>query len=203
MIRYNISEDELLERINAEKSGWLKRAKERTDKFVLAKQYNESSGIWREIKRVYMKLQHNKCAYCERRLADADNGGTIEHDVEHYRPKNTVPQWPSERIAEERDLNFNFETGKELLKGYYWLAYHAFNYCTSCKKCNSPLKKNYFPIAGSRGNPVETPKELNDTEKPFLIYPIGDLDEDPEDLITFNGVSPIPKKKNGPPLEKS
>src|SRR5205085_1488503 len=28
---------------------------------------------------------------------------------------------------------------------------------------------------------------------PFLVYPIGDLDDDPEDLIEFAGLSPQPK----------
>jgi hypothetical protein len=39
---------------------------------------------------------------------------------------------------------------------------------------------------------------LNDTERPFLPYPLGDVDEDPEDVITFDGVIAIPRKRNGP-----
>lgn len=198
MIRYSITEDELRLRIETTKPGWFVRAKSRIDRFIAAGQYGESSSIWSEIKTVYMDLQHDKCAYCERQLADQNAGGTIEHDVEHYRPKNSVPVWPSDDMADERDISFNFSTGDELEHGYFWLAYAPLNYCTSCKKCNSPLKSNYFPVAGNRGSVSDAPTTLNPIEQPFLIYPIGKLDEDPEELITFAGINPVPAKRNGP-----
>jgi hypothetical protein len=34
-------------------------------------------------------------------------------------------------------------------------------------------------------------------EKPLLIFPLGDFDEDPEELIGFNGVSPYAKVQSG------
>ena len=34
-------------------------------------------------------------------------------------------------------------------------------------------------------------------EQPYLIYPIGDFDEDPEDLIRFHGASPQAVVDNG------
>ena len=36
-------------------------AGERTAKFVQAKEYNESGGVWSRVKRVFMELQHFKC----------------------------------------------------------------------------------------------------------------------------------------------
>ena len=107
MIRYQITETELRDAIESEKPGWLARAQTRTDRFIAAGKYDESSGIWSEIKRVYMDLQHDKCAYCERQLAAGEDGGTIEHDVEHYRPKNSVPVWPTD----SDDVTFTFPTG--------------------------------------------------------------------------------------------
>lgn len=197
MIRYPISPEELRARIEAEAPGWLEDAAQRTEKFRRAGRYDESSHSWSQVKKVYMRLQHNKCAYCERLLAAEDFGGAIEHDLEHYRPKNGVPVWPSEEIARERRITYRFSTGKPFPEGYYLLAYHPLNYATACKKCNSPLKSSYFPIAGERGAPDDSPADLLG-EEPFLIYPLGDLDEDPEEILTFTGINPVPKVRRGP-----
>lgn len=75
--------------------------------------------------------------------------------------------------------------------GYFRLAYHPLNYLTTCKTCNSGLKSNYFPIAATRIDGANHPRGLV-TEQPFLLYPIGDLDDDPEDLIGFDGITAIP-----------
>jgi hypothetical protein len=198
MIRYEVSSSRLRELIEAEKPGWLDRARQRTESFVQAGKYDETSSIWSEVKAVYMRLQHNKCAYCERRLASEEFGGAIEHDLEHYRPKNTVVAWPTEAIAAERDIRFHFATGDGLDNGYFWLAYEPLNYCTSCKKCNTPLKLNYFPVAAQRGADAVVPEALNEVERPFLVFPLGDLDEAPENIITFDGILAIPRKRNGP-----
>jgi hypothetical protein len=32
---------------------------------------------------------------------------------------------------------------------------------------------------------------------PFLLFPIGDLDEDPEEVLTFDGLNPVPKVHQG------
>ena len=75
--------------------------------------------------------------------------------------------------------------------GYFWLAYHPFNYCAACKPCNSALKSDKFPVAGAYDFTVRrTPQELL-AEKPLLIYPFGDFDIDPTTLIGFLGVSPF------------
>lgn len=197
MIRYAISLEELRIRIEAEAPGWLGLAAQRTDRFRRAGRYDEVSGIWSRIKAVYMRLQHCKCAYCERRLAAEDFGGAIEHDLEHYRPKGPVPAWPSERIAAERGISYRFATGTPFPEGYHLLAYHILNYATACKKCNSPLKASFFPVSGPRGAQSDDPASLRG-EAPFLPYPLGDLDDDPEEILTFDGINPVPRVRRGP-----
>ena len=196
MIRYPVTLDELRSLIEAEAPGWLDLSAKRTERIRRAGRYNEKSGIWSQVKAVYMRLQHFKCAYCERRLASEDFGGAIEHDLEHYRPKGPIPIWPSETIARERGISYRFATGRAFAEGYYLLAYHVFNYATACKKCNSPLKASFFPIAGARSS-RDDPALLRD-EAPFLLYPLGDLDEDPEEVLTFDGINPVPCLRRGP-----
>lgn len=183
MIRYPIKVSELKALVKQESKTWLQRAKDRTNQFRAIGKYDERSSIWSEIKGVYMKLQHNKCAYCERQL-EGPRFGKIEHDLEHYRPKKSVKAWSSSHI--------NHPTGQAWSDGYYLLAYHIFNYVAACKVCNTPLKSNYFPISAVRGPQQDNPRLLR-SEKPFLIYPLGKIDQDPESLITFDGILPIPK----------
>ncbi|HEX4497703.1 MAG TPA: hypothetical protein VIE43_18665 [Thermoanaerobaculia bacterium] len=195
MIRYPVSPEGLRALIDAEAPGWLTDAEERTGRFRQEGRYEESSPNWSRVKPVYMRLQHGKCAYCERRLAAEDFGGAIEHDLEHYRPKGAVPPWPSAKIARDRRISYRFATGEAFPEGYYLLAYHVLNYATACKKCNSPLKSNYFPIAGERAQ-GDDPSQLR-AELPFLLFPLGELDEDPEEILTFTGISPVPRVKRG------
>ncbi len=195
MIRYPVSLDDLRVRIEAESPGWLAAAAEGTERFREAGRYEETSPDWSRIKPVYMRLQHRKCAYCERLLASEDFGGAIEHDLEHYRPKGAVPRWPSAHIARDRKISYRFGTGEAFPEGYFLLAYHILNYATACKKCNSPLKASYFPIAGERAQ-GDDPSHLR-MERPYLLYPLGDLDEDPEEILTFAGVNPIPRVRRG------
>ncbi len=171
--------------IAGEKEGWFERANERTEIFRKAKTYNELKGIWSEIKDVYKKLQSSKCAYCEQKLEDKN----IVHDVEHYRPKKNVRIWFN--AGRKQKLGFTFNDTKD--NGYYLLPYNILNYVTTCKHCNSALKSDYFPIAGTRKNDSENFIEINTQEKPFLIYPLGHLEEiEPEKIITFDGVLPVP-----------
>lgn len=76
------------------------------------------------------------------------------------------------------------------------LPYHPFNYSAACKPCNSTLKKDHFPVAGNYNVDADDPLSLSG-EKPYLIYPIGTLDDDPETLIDFHGPSPRPIAPNG------
>lgn len=195
MIRFVTTREELEEAVAQLSGSWLTRAKERADRFRQAGRYDESQGIWSEIKEVYMRLQHNKCAYCERRLAGPPFGN-VEHDVEHFRPKSSVRAWPTPAIATSRAISYSFKTGDSADPGYYLLAYSLLNYATACKTCNSPLKSNYFPIAGARNTGAEEPTALMD-EEPFLLYPLGSFDADPETVLTFDGIIPVPVEKSG------
>ena len=143
-----------------------------------------------------MSLQYDKCIYCERQLASLDHGGCIEHDLEHFRPKGEVLAWPPAKWQKDRHIAFEFPLGHAYPSGYYWLAYQVMNYAAACKKCNTPLKLNYFPVAGRRGPRAAHPRGLR-AEQPYLIYPLGDWDTNPEELLGFLGIVPVPRKKSG------
>ncbi len=183
MIRYAVTKQDLEAEIDKESPTWRRRAGRRAKKINAAKAYDEATQIWSEIKNVYRRLQNHKCAFCERALAGEPHGA-IEHDIEHFRPKSEVAEWACD------DVDKSWHTAG-CTSGYYWLAYDLFNYATSCKTCNSPLKANYFPIAGKAGNEADTIDALNTTEMPLLIYPISDKDVDPEKLIRFNGITAV------------
>ncbi|HTQ78470.1 MAG TPA: hypothetical protein VMM92_00625 [Thermoanaerobaculia bacterium] len=195
MIRYAITEEELHRRIGVVAPSWRDRARERTGRFRALGRYDEPSSIWGEIKSVYAELQHKKCAFCERRLPDLTYGSG-EHDVDHFRPKADVLVWPTAKIIAERGLAYEFALGSPLPGGYYLLAYHPLNYAIACRTCNSALKSGFFLVAGERRSEGDHPRDYA-AEQPFLIYPIGDLDADPEDLLTFVGVVCVPKHQDG------
>ena len=182
MIRYPIIRQELEARIAEAKASWLSRAKQRTEYFrKRGEDVEPPKSFWNEIKEVYRELQHDKCAYCERRIG----GGKSEKDIEHFRPKRGVEDWSD--VA--------FPCGGDFADGYYLLAYHPFNYLASCLTCNRERKQNYFPIAGNRISGADDPKSLV-AERPYLIYPLGDIDDDPETLIRFVGILPVPVAQN-------
>jgi hypothetical protein len=192
LIRYCVTREEVRESIEAQKPGWLERADLRTQEFISKKKYSEKAGIWSEVKPVFMALQQNKCVYCER-LLTGEKYGKLEHDLEHFRPKSSVKSWSPKRPYSTATLSF----GTPSSNGYYWLAYDPENYATSCKPCNSSLKSNYFPISKVRGRHPATVADLTVSEAPFLCYPIGKTDSDPEELVTFEGVLALPKAKSG------
>jgi hypothetical protein len=141
-----------------------------------------------------MNLQgESKCAYCERKL-EAIAYGKREQDVEHFRPKTKVKAWklPPSLVRHQVALT-PVADGQA---GYHRLAYHPFNYAASCKPCNSALKKNFFPIAGIYQPAGSNPAEMM-SERPYLIFPIGNFDKASEELIHFYGVSPQPSVANG------
>ena len=194
MIGYPIEASEIRKRINSSYPKWLSQAKDKTEGFRKIEKYQEKSSSWSEIKPIFMEIQHNKCAYCERRL-EGEPYGRIEHDIEHYRPKNLIRKWPTQKIIRERNIQFSYSTGGAWSEGYYLLAYNFENYATSCKTCNSILKSNYFPIAGNRGPQSDSPRQLK-SEKPFLLYPLGKFDDPPESIIGFEGIIPVPVGKS-------
>ena len=197
MIRYPITEAELWRRIETLQPTWRTRTQQRTADLVAAGRYQERSSIWSEIKSVYMDLQHAKCGYCEKWLEHTDYG-SIENDIEHYRPKSSVRAYPptaSSATASGTDaranLTYSFSTGDDGPAGYFHLAYHPLNYLTACKTCNTILKSDYFPVAATRVTTGGHPHDY-DGEQPFLPYPIGDFDVAPETLIGFEGIFAIP-----------
>jgi hypothetical protein len=199
VIRYPLTDADLRQKIEAQAPGWLKRAASRTETFRRVGKYDEPSGIWSEVKPTYSALQHNKCGYCERKLADAERG-LIEHDVEHFRPKSEVKEWPSPEVRAARKIDF--ATGGASSTGYYLLPYHPWNYLVACKTCNSTLKSSAFPVAGRRDTAADDPWKIAG-EDPLLVYPLGDLDEDPAALLTFIGNLPVPTKTSGHAYERA
>lgn len=194
MIAYRIARAELERRIEAYRQGWLNRASQRTDHFRALRKYEETGSIWSEVKAVYMELQGgSKCAYCERKL-ESVTYGKGEQDIEHFRPKGKVVEWsPSAALLAEGVQITAVPDGPS---GYFLLPYDLFNYSAACDPCNSILKRNYFPIAGERQCNGAEPEKLMD-EKPLLLYPIGDFDDDPETLIRFHGIAPQAVKADG------
>lgn len=191
MIGYRISRAELEAQIESAVPGWLDRARDRTREFKRLGAYEESSTIWSEVKHVYMKLQgQSKCAFCERKLESVDYGKG-EQAVEHFRPKGNIKAWKP-----PAGLGVKVTPAPASKGGYYLLPYDLFNYSAACNPCNSALKRDYFPIAGAYRRSGSTPEDLL-SEKPLLVYPIGDFDEDPADLIGFIGFLPVPRAQGG------
>jgi len=200
MIRYSISEAGLRRKIAEEDPNWLRDAATRTAAFRAAGKYDEklkiqsgnreinASPIWSRIKPVYMRIQHEKCAYCERQLS-SEEWGRGEHDLEHYRPKSKARAWVLSAALRREGVTLTPVLQGRQDPGYHLLAYHPLNYCASCKTCNSGLKSDIFPIAGVRTPSGDNPRRLGD-EQALLIYPMGSIDADPETLIDFEGVSP-------------
>ncbi|MEX0714257.1 MAG: hypothetical protein WD278_18120 [Pirellulales bacterium] len=191
MIRYAIALDELKERIAQLKPTWFERAKDVLEGLPDEPSSSDFTGLWSEIKDLYTELQHSKCAFCEKPLE-----GRIEQDVEHFRPKSNVAHWDPPEDLVEAGITVEQPADGSKEPGYRFLAYHPFNYATACKNCNSVFKGNLFPIAKARKGQAKRPPALS-TERPYLLYPIGDLDDDPEDLITFVGPVPQAAKASG------
>jgi len=196
VIRYPLRPDVWRGMIDDASAGWLERAAARTDAFRAAGRFDESSSIWSQVKRVYMEVQGFKCGFCERRL-EKSRFGNVEHDIEHFRPKRLVEQWPNEKVQIDRGVAFDFELGSDADPGYYLLPYNIENYLISCKTCNTALKSNAFPVAGPRTIAGDQPRALRG-ERPFLVYPLGTVDQDDaEDVIRFEGILPVPVATRG------
>lgn len=194
MIRYPITKTQLEKRIENEDDTWLQRAKDRTDEFRAKGFYEESSSIWSEVKPVYMRLQGmGKCAYCEREMERVEKG-KVEQDVEHFRPKGNVKAWKAPKKL--TDDGIAITAAPTAGKGYHLLPYHPLNYAAACKPCNSTLKKDCFPISGTYDLAGDDPATLT-AEGAYLLYPISDIDDDPETIIEFHGVSPRPVATTG------
>jgi hypothetical protein len=190
VIRYpGINRAVLEAAISVERPQWLADAAARTAALLAAGRFHERSSLWSQVKIVFMRLQHFKCVFCERAMAQ-EAAGKIEQDVEHYRPKNAVKPWTMPPTLAEEGVTA--VTGAA--DGYYWLAYDVLNYAAACKPCNTPRKSNHFPIRGRPGAPPQSVEELDRLERPHLIFP---LIEDAEYLITFEGILAVPRHRRG------
>lgn len=201
MRRYPVGRQELIDLINAERPTWIPRAQARTAQYAAARDFTDGSDFWGEIKNVYIRLQHEKCAYCETRLQGPKFAIKV-HEVEHFRPKQSVKAWPNTNLEHLKDFVAPCPVGDGSATGYYRLAYHPFNYAIACTRCNSTLKSNYFPVRGQRQVHGNDPSHMYG-EDPLLVYPISDLDDDPQALITFRGVLAVPKHLAGPEQERA
>lgn len=191
MIRHALDPALLRADIEREDANWFTKAATRIQTFIGLGYFEEASSIWSKAKPAFMILQSNKCAFCERPFTGPDES-RIEMDLEHFRPKGAVAGW----TPPEEGRPYAGLLGSPSSNGYYWLAYDTANYAAACKICNSEYKKAFFPIAGPRCD------DPNDTaglaqELPYLVYPIGTQDDDPEDLITFTGTIARPVEANG------
>ena len=196
MIGCRVDPRELRRRIREHDRDWLDKAE------------SGEEPAWRDIKDVFVRIQHFKCGYCERWMprpqrhagADASGqtwGGRREYDLEHFRPKRRVTRWP-----ETPELRYEFETGEDMDGGYPWLAYDCLNYLVSCKTCNHDNKRTFFPVAGPRGTDGHNVHQLNQSEQPFLVNPVGTDDVAPEALIGFRGFLAQPRDLEGHQLRR-
>ncbi|HEV7403850.1 MAG TPA: hypothetical protein VGO11_13015 [Chthoniobacteraceae bacterium] len=144
-----------------------------------------------------MKLQHGKCAFCESLLGEQPAFDLVKQDVEHFRPKNGIESWPTNKLREKLKLAADLPSSPHTAKGYTFLAYHELNYAASCKTCNSTLKANYFPTVNKPNSKGKNPALLTKAEQPYLLYPIGDFDVSPQKIITFVGPVPLPAQPAG------
>src|SRR5579864_1229305 len=202
MIRIEITDNLLEERIEEKKPGWLQRARQRASAASAAGEVGEGDGIWSEIKEVFILLQQFKCIYCESLMPKVESASAamvgVDYDIEHYRPKNRVTGWPSRRDIKRR-LRLQSYVGRVASGsqgGYPRLAFDPLNYVVSCKVCNSSYKADHFPIAGMPGDQNLSIADLNITERPLLLFPFGEFGDDPRSYFAFIG--PLIHPQRGP-----
>ena len=191
MIRYPITKTKLHAEITNVDAKWFTNTANDLANLPANPAGTDFKPRWSKIKQVYIDLQCSKCCFCEKPLE-----GKIEQDVEHFRPKAEVKPWnvPAKLVAEGVTVKQPANGASE--PGYTRLPYEPFNYAMSCKTCNSTLKKNLFPIEGTRDSAGTDPSQMGG-EQALFIYPIGTIDTDPEQLIEFDALSPVPKHKTG------
>ena len=201
MIGYRISEQDLHARIQARKASWLSDAQLRTGEYAKSKDYTGGTEFWGRIKQVYIDLQHEKCAYCETKLQGKVLASKV-HEVEHFRPKSSIKAWPDRKRKYWKNFPKNIPTSGAHEKGYYLLAYHPSNYAIACTRCNSTLKSNYFPIRGVRDVALADPTDAKH-EDALLVFPLMEFDENPSNIIDFDGVLAVPLHAAGALYERA
>lgn len=203
MIRIEVSESALLKAIEAKKSGWLAAAKKKTKTALAAGKVGDKDGIWSDIKEVFILLQEFKCIYCEFPLPKVDATSAdkvaVDHDVEHYRPKNRVTAWPTADVLARRPSVESYRAAvfPGAPAGYLRLAFDPLNYIVSCKVCNSSYKADRFPIAGKPDSRGKKRTFLDTREKPLLLFPFGEHGDDPNEYLVFEGPTIRPRPGSG------
>jgi uncharacterized protein (TIGR02646 family) len=125
----------------------------------------------REVKAVLLKMQHNKCAFCEAKPLHVSSG-----DIEHFRPKAAV------------------NDGVNVLRpGYYWLAYEWTNLLFACEACNRRNKGCLFPLTEPSRRARSHHDPITD-EAPLFINP---CDDEPSIHIGFREHVPYAKTERG------
>ncbi|KRG76693.1 hypothetical protein ABB28_02550 [Stenotrophomonas chelatiphaga] len=201
MIRIRVAEAQLRALVSAHDRRWLDKARLRTAEYRRQGRYVEGSEFWGDIKQVYIELQHEKCAYCESRLAGHALASKV-HEVEHFRPKSRVSAWPPATGKGAVGFLPPCAVGRASTRGYYLLAYHPLNYVIACTRCNSTLKADFFPVRGRRSTRASTPRAAR-AEDPLLVYPLGTLDTDPARILRFDGVLAVPRRTRGGDHERA
>ncbi len=158
---------------------WFNNAADKTTEAkAQGEDHNPDSNVYGhdDLRRALLKLFHEKCAYCESKIA-----GVFDWEVEHFRPKG--------RVAE--DLNH---------PGYYWLAYEWENLYTGCTHCNqrrrdrgtwenpqagaSAGKLDQFPLSDETKRAMDHTEDIAKEEPVRLL--IDPCKDDPETELIFD-----------------
>jgi hypothetical protein len=193
-----VPQEPVLDQIRRDHPNWLGRAEAKREAAVAAGKVGDGDGIWSDIKGLFIRAQHYKCGYCEEPMAEIAEGKTegigVDYDIEHFRPKNRVQDWPSKGVLAERPgIDYADRVAAGLAAGYVRLAFDPQNYLVSCKLCNSFYKGDRFPIAGRPESVAILRSELDAVELPLLFFPFGEDGDDPEELLTFEGAAIGPR----------
>jgi len=175
------------------KKPWPQRSAAALKKFLADPEAKKLPSVWSEIKPVFVYLQKGKCGFCERLLGQ-DEVAAYESDVEHFRPKKGVTPWPPATPIGHDPYPADLPATPGKGAGYRNLPYHELNYMIACKTCNTRCKGNFFPVAKKHQLTATDPLGLRNLEEPYLIFPLGDLDDDPETLLTFIGYKAVPAR---------
>lgn len=132
--------------------------------FATTKSWEFDSRIYsaKSVKSALRKAQHDKCAFCESKIAHVAFG-----DVEHFRPKAGYRKTPEDALVRP---------------GYYWLAYDWGNLLFCCQICNQRHKRNSFPLFDESRRAKSHHDDING-ERPLFIHPAQD---DPRRFLEFN-----------------
>ena len=119
------------------------------------RQFKFASSIYGDaaVKKKLIKIQHDKCCFCERKISAGEPG-----HIEHYRPK----------------AGYKADENTPIVRpGYFWLAYEFSNLYYSCYRCNCTYKKNYFPLSDETQRAYYHVRDIS-REDPLILDPCSD-----------------------------